>query len=130
MPVRFAVRAGRKVAFMFAGATAFELLVLLLVVGCVAAICGYAGGVGARLTFAMRLDRAESYLLQLLNRSKGAAGQAVVAARREATSKADREAEALAAQLRSVGNARVPRTEGEWEQVARARGLATVKEEA
>lgn len=114
---------------MLAQLSAWDLLQLVLVVGFLAALFGWAGGAGARLTFAMRLDRCESYLLQLLNRAKGANGQAAAKVQRERTTSAEREAEDLAEKLAASPRRRAaPISEEdqlvEWEKVARKRGLA------
>lgn len=86
-------------ASVLASVTAFELLALVLVVGSIAALFGWAGGAGARLLFAMRLDRVEGVVMQLLNRLKGAKGGEQAQVHRERLSSAEKEAEALAARL-------------------------------
>ena len=95
---------------MFAQATAFDMLVLVLVLGSIAALAGWAGGLGARLQFAVRTDRVEAALMQLLNRAKGAAGGAVAQQQKVRATSADKEAEQLAAQLaakRAPGRPRI-----------------------
>jgi hypothetical protein len=108
---------------MFASASAFDVLVALLVCGFISALFGWAGGVGARLTFSWRLDRIEAIAASILNRSKGQAGQAKTAETRQATKSAMAEAEALAAQLRSTPFRRPPQNEAELTQLALKRGL-------
>jgi len=93
----------REAARVLAQLTAFDVLALVLVVGSIAALCGYAGGAGARLLFAVRVDRVEGALFQLLNRSKGAAGQAATQVTKARISSAEKEAEVLAAQLAAKG---------------------------
>jgi hypothetical protein len=87
---------------MLAGVTAFELLVLVLVLGFIGALSGWAGGLGARLGFSARVDRVEGILLQLLNRAKGAAGGEVARQTRELQTSRMKEAEQLAAKLAQV----------------------------
>lgn len=91
---------------MFAGVTAFDLLAAVLVVGSIAALCGWAGGAGARLLFSMRLDRVEGVVMQVLNRAKGAAGQQRTQEHRARFSSAEKEAEELARQLAARGPGR------------------------
>jgi len=79
--------------------TAFDVLALVLVVGSIAALCGYAGGAGARLLFAVRVDRVEGALFQLLNRAKGAAGGQAAQVQKQRQSSAEKQAEDLAARL-------------------------------
>jgi hypothetical protein len=114
---------------MLAQLSAWELLNVVLVVGFVAALCGWAGGAGARLTYSARLDRIESTLIQVLNRAKGAAGQAQTQVTRERTSAAAREAEILATRLRAQ-NIRTVKPVDQWtehdlEAEARRRGLVS-----
>ncbi len=94
---------------MLAQLTAFDLLAAVLVLGSISALCGYAGGAGARLLFAVRVDRVEGLLLQLLNRAKGAAGGAVAQVQRARLTSAEKEAEQLAAKL-----SQVPKARGRW----------------
>jgi hypothetical protein len=112
---------------MLAQLTAFEVVALTLFVCFVAGLFGWAGGAGARLSFAVRLSRVESYVLQVLNRAKGAAGQAQTQVFRERKHSADAEAEALAARLaRQPALVRKPPsewTEEDMEREARRRGL-------
>jgi len=82
--------------------TAFDLLTGLLVLGLISALCGYAGGTGARLLFAVRVDRVEGLLLQLLNRAKGAAGGVVAQVQKARLTSAEKEAEQLAAKLSAL----------------------------
>lgn len=84
---------------MLAQLTAFDVLALVLVVGSIAALCGYAGGAGARLLFAVRVDRVEGALFQLLNRAKGAAGGQAAQIQKQRQSSAEKQAEDLAARL-------------------------------
>src|SRR5260370_40492276 len=86
---------------MFAGATAFDLLVLVLVVGLISAVMGWVGGAGARLSFSARCERLEAQLLQLLNRSKGQSGQARTQEARNLRTNAEEEARILYEQLRN-----------------------------
>ncbi len=123
---------------MLAQLTAFDVLVLVLVLGSVAAICGWAGGAGARLSFSMRLRTVEGYLLQLINRSKGAAGQAKLQEQRQRETSVQGQAEQLAAKLRGVRLAPPvnwdsipeddPRALAELERRARASGLVGKKD--
>lgn len=86
---------------MLAQLSAFDVLAFLLVFGFIGALSGYAGGAGARLLYTVRLDRIESVVLSILNRAKGSAGGQAIARRIERTSSAEKEAEALAAQLQA-----------------------------
>lgn len=100
---------------MLAHLTAFDLLALVLVVGSIAALCGYAGGAGARLSFAVRVDRVEGAVMQLLNRAKGANGGAVAQVQKQRVTSAEKEAEALAAKLVAAGGgARQRGPRGTW----------------
>lgn len=127
---------------MLAQLSAFEVLALVLVMGSLGALAGWAGGAGARLSFSARLDRVEGLLMQVLNRAKGANGQAVAAVQRARASSAEREAEELAAKLAASGR-RSPRPRGplseqeaeeaqlaHLERVARQRGLALTAPQA
>src|SRR5882762_8365970 len=86
---------------LLAQLSAFDVLAFLLVFGFIGALSGYAGGAGARLLYTVRLDRIESVVLQIINRAKGASGGQAVARRIERTTSAEKEAEALAAQLQA-----------------------------
>jgi len=86
---------------LLAQLSAFDVLAFLLVFGFIGALFGYAGGAGARLLYTVRLDRIESVVFQIINRAKGASGGQAVARRIERTTSAEREAEALAAQLQA-----------------------------
>ncbi len=111
---------------MLPGATAFDLFALSLVVGFIAALFGWAGGVGGRLSYSFRVERVERTLEQLLNRSKGQAGQAKTAETRALQGSRMAEAEALAAKLRTSNVRSVPNrdlTEGEMLRIATERGL-------
>ena len=90
---------------MIASLSAFDVLVLLVVLGVVSAMAGWAGGWGARLQFAVRVDRVEGALMQLLNRSKGAAGGAVMQVQKARATSAEKEAEQLAAALAAKARA-------------------------
>ena len=96
---------------MLASLSAFDVLVMLVVLGVVSAMAGWAGGWGARLQFAVRVDRVEGALMQLLNRSKGAAGGAVMQVQKARATSAEKEAEqlatALAAKARAVAKPRM-----------------------
>lgn len=91
---------------MLAQLTAVDVLVLVLVVGSISALFGWAGGAGARLLFAIRLDRIEGAVMTILNRAKGAAGGATAQLQKARLTSAEKEAEELAAKLRAAPRAR------------------------
>ncbi len=110
-------------ASMLASMTAFEVLVLCLVVCSLGAIAGAAGGLGVRLQLTARLDRTEGLLMQILNRSKGQAGAQKMQAQRGLMARAEDQA----AQLWAAMHARSPtpaiRTEEDIMRLARDKGL-------
>lgn len=114
---------------MWAQMTAFELFLLVLSVGLVGGITGWVGGMGARLSYAARVDRLEGTLLQVLNRAKGQAGQAQTQITRNMRGTVMQEAEVLRLKLlqgraQQVPNFRSPEEEqAHWMAVAKSRGL-------
>jgi hypothetical protein len=111
---------------MLPSATAFDLFALMLAVGFVAALFGWAGGVGGRLSYSFRVERVERTLEQLLNRSKGQAGQAKTQQTRELQKSRMDEAQALAAELSKRVRVQTPNrdlTDGEMVSIAAQRGL-------
>src|SRR5207237_1964879 len=89
-------------AAMLATLTAFEILVVVLCGGLIAALFGYAGGAGARIRDRMRLTELEDAFAGLgtvVNRYRGAQGQAVKQENARKLSKVEAEAEELARKL-------------------------------
>jgi len=93
---------------MFAQLTAFEVLAFVLVFSLVGALAGWAGGKGAVFSLYGRIDRAERFVLQLVNRERGAAGQAQTQVTRARKVGAEAEAEKLAADLAKRRGVRQP----------------------
>lgn len=94
---------------MLAHLGAFEVLLLVLVVGFISALFGVAGGVGASWALHARMHLLEDRvggLMTLTNRFKGIGGQAVLQEQKGRLSKREQEAEALAAQLLQQPRAR------------------------
>lgn len=112
---------------MLAGMTAVDVLVLVLVVGFLAALFGWAGGKGAMLSLTWRVDQVERVAGSVLARAKGQAGQASTQKLREQTQSRMAEAETLKAQLdRARGGLSIAQrdlTESEFRARALARGL-------
>src|SRR5260370_20900309 len=112
---------------MLAQVTAFELLVLMLVVAVVVVLVGWAGGKGVALSPHFRLSRLEGVVERWVNTAKGQAGQAKTAETRSLQQQRMAEAEALINARRKVQPGIFPRdrdpTEAEMLAVAAKRGL-------
>jgi hypothetical protein len=113
--------------------TAIDVVLLLLGIGLVAALFGYAGGTGARIRDRIRLASLEDAfagLAGVVNRYKGAAGQAVAKQQREKLTKREQEAEELALKLqRGRGGGLFPQRPLS-EQDAEEQALAQLEREA
>jgi hypothetical protein len=108
---------------MLPSATAFDLFVLSLAVGFIAALFGWAGGMGGRLSYSFRVERVERTLEQLLNRSKGQAGQAKTQETRVLQQSRMAEAQALIAQHMAKTGRKQELREEDLLKIAAQRGL-------